>query len=118
MDKTDNKKVRTYVFNKTKGHCSYCGCKITIDKFTIDHIEPRRRYPTNLKIGENKIDNYLPCCGSCNSSKSTLSVDEFRNSITKKIDSIRNNSSQFRILERFGKIKIEPGDIVFYFETI
>ena len=60
------------VFQKTKGHCGYCGCTLDFDGFTADHVIPRS------KGGGNEISNLLPCCNPCNRSKAARSVEEFR----------------------------------------
>lgn len=49
--------------------CAYCGRHP--DRLTKDHRLPICRG------GSNDIGNILPCCGSCNSSKNTLTTAEF-----------------------------------------
>ena len=54
--KEENKLIEDY------GHrCAYCGKKI--EKLTMDHVVPISRG------GNHSIDNIVPACGSCNSSK-------------------------------------------------
>jgi uncharacterized protein (TIGR02646 family) len=60
------------VLQKTDGLCAYCGTELTDKNFTIDHIIPKN------SGGSNAIENLLPCCKSCNSSKGTKSFEEFR----------------------------------------
>ena len=62
-----NKNLRDFVFNKTKGRCSYCGEKAT----EIDHIVSKS------KGGSNSTHNLTPACRSCNEKKSNLSLKEF-----------------------------------------
>jgi len=62
-----NKNLKEFIFNKTKGRCSYCGGKAT----EIDHIVPR------AKGGSNSTYNLTPACRSCNEKKSNLSLKEF-----------------------------------------
>ena len=67
-------KNRTIAFMKTDFRCSYCGNKFKDDLWDacLDHIIPESRG------GSNKHDNLVPACRSCNSSKSTKTLDEYR----------------------------------------
>ena len=123
MDKIDNKEIRKIIFNKYGGHCSYCGTELDIDNFQIDHIVPKRRGSTmtqldkiNIKRGGDKLNNYNPSCRSCNSSKSVLSIEDFRGQIIHKLTQIKRDSSTYRILLRFKLIEEKEPKIMFYFE--
>jgi 5-methylcytosine-specific restriction endonuclease McrA len=50
---------------ETGGRCVYCGNK---KKLTIDHVEPL------VAGGRDDIDNAVPACQSCNSSKGTKNL--------------------------------------------
>jgi len=111
------------VFNKYKGKCAYCGVEININKMHIDHIEPKYRGWNNEELikynkvkGKDSIDNFNPSCISCNCSKSTYSIEEWRNQLKHKIICLRRDVSNFRILERFGLISVNKIEIEFYFE--
>lgn len=65
-------KKRAAVLEKTSGHCAYCGVGLTDETFCIDHVHPR------FHGGTNQIDNLLPACSYCNSSKGTKSLEGFR----------------------------------------
>ena len=62
-----NKNLRDFIFNKTKGRCSYCGEKAE----EIDHIVLRANGGTDSTL------NLTPACRSCNEKKSNLSLKEF-----------------------------------------
>lgn len=116
--------IRELVYNKYNSRCAYCVCEIEQNKFTIDHIVPLRRGDNNdflqkynLERGSNKLENLNPCCLSCNSSKSTFTIEQWRIQLTNKINVVRNESSGFRILERFGMVKIVTDKVTFYFES-
>lgn len=56
--------IRAAVWNKTGGNCWYCKKPTTpYDDFQVDHVIPVS------KGGANRIDNLVPCCKSCNSTK-------------------------------------------------
>ena len=60
--------------SKKDHHCAYCGTKAT----SVDHIHP---LVDNCKASGNitEIYNLIPCCASCNSSKSNKSFDVWYN---------------------------------------
>ncbi|HCM7679646.1 TPA: HNH endonuclease [Klebsiella aerogenes] len=60
------------IYQKTKGHCGYCGCYLEFEGYTADHIVPKS------KGGSHEVDNLLPCCKTCNRTKGARSLHEFR----------------------------------------
>lgn len=109
---------------KYDGKCAYCGITLEYSKMQVDHVIPLLRGTTHkeaesrgIKKGLNNVDNYNPSCRSCNSSKSTFSIEMWRSELEKKSYRIKRDSSTFRILERFGVVKIVKTDIKFYFEN-
>ena len=112
----DNKELRKLVFAKYDGRCAYCGIELK-ERFSIDHIHPLYRNNPNWdRTGLNHIDNYNPCCFSCNSSKSTWTIEEWRKEIELKFTRLHRDSSNFRLLVRMGIIPSEPSKFKFYFE--
>lgn len=96
-----NKRER--VFSITKGRCYYCGCKLDINNYHIDHFVSRIE-------GGKGGDNLVPSCADCNLSKSGLSIEEFRQEIANYLtDNLRG-----RMINKFYKPKQKP--IEFYFE--
>lgn len=88
--------VRKAVWDKTGGRCWYCG-KQTVtatpnaanrksgdsnDWFTLDHIVPQ------IDGGDDSADNFLPCCMGCNRQKRSMSIDEYRSHIARKINNV------------------------------
>ena len=117
------KEIRLKVFNKFNQHCAYCGCVLQYNKMQVDHIEPVFRKSTQEELsrygrikGANKIENYNPSCGSCNSSKSTFTVEEWRKQILKKLTVLNRDSSTYRILKRFNLVEEKEELVEFYFE--
>lgn len=72
MSKKISVSKRSVVFSKTGGVCAYCEIDLDPEMFAIDHVHPR------FHGGTNDIQNLLPCCHSCNSSKGTKGLEEFR----------------------------------------
>lgn len=112
--------IKEQVFNKYNGHCAYCGSKPKV--LTIDHIIPYRRKANAYELekygrGKNHIDNYNPCCLSCNSSKSTFSIEQWRKEIKLKHSRLIRDNSSYRLLERFGLVR-EAKEVLFYFEKL
>jgi len=121
----NDKEKRILVFNKFNGRCAYCGCMIEFDKFHVDHIEPKYRGYTNdqlikynmkVKKGSDKIENLFPSCASCNSSKSTFTVEKWRIELELKKQRIKRDSSTYNILLRYVCIIETNNPILFYFE--
>ena len=124
MGKDISFKRAKLVFAKTDFHCAYCGKKLrqrndsgntyyTCDDATIDHIVLRS------KGGSNNLDNLLPCCRSCNTSKGTKSLEEFRFWRTFKMYNTPTFSTE-QLLYLSSKIelsKLFPPLVKFYYET-
>jgi 5-methylcytosine-specific restriction endonuclease McrA len=66
------KEKRLRVWNKTQGHCAYCGNMVNLAFFDVDHVIPIIDY------GTDDINNLMPCCRPCNLMKGTLMLDDFR----------------------------------------
>lgn len=81
MSKKWSKSKLQAVWNKTGGHCWYCGKELVLggtdgadikDVFVPDHMLPR------CQGGSNDIENLTPSCWSCNSRKNGLDVEQYR----------------------------------------
>ena len=103
---------RLKIYNKYNGRCAYCGNKITYKQMQKDHILAIHRG------GKDEICNYNPACRSCNSTKDTYTIEEFRERLIKDVNRLRRDSSKFRILERFGIVGQLKTDLEFYFEQL
>jgi len=80
-----------------KGHCAYCGCEITLSEMQVDHVMPLR------KGGPDTLENMLPACRSCNHYKSTLTVQQFRDTVERMPYRLMKNNATFRNAVRFGQ---------------
>jgi len=56
----------------TGGVCAYCGRKLRLDTFHIEHMIPRTRG------GRDALVNIVPSCKECNQRKGKRTVPEFR----------------------------------------
>lgn len=117
MKKTSDYKTRDLIYNKYNGKCAYCGVNIEKNKFHIDHIKPKRRHIKGY-YGKDEIDNYNPSCVSCNSSKASLELEQWRKELKLKEERLYKYESNYRICVRFGLIKKTNKPIVFYFEKM
>jgi len=72
-------KIRIKVFKKTKGKCFYCGMKLVLDSYHIDHAHPKS------KGGSDDINNLLPSCGTCNLQKGCLTIEGYRAALTERV---------------------------------
>jgi len=66
------KTAKQLLYDKQKGKCNYCGNKLTIQYFHIDHKTPVAR------DGSDQITNLQLLCGPCNTRKGNSTDGEFR----------------------------------------
>lgn len=121
-----NKQLREKVFMKYNGNCAYCG--EALKKFHVDHLLPVRRI-SKWEDGKFKatgkmenpefdtFDNMMPSCASCNISKSSMSLEHFREVVEDKLRQLERESN-YRMAKRYGMITENPKKIIFYFENI
>lgn len=107
-----SKKEREIIYQKTNGHCAYCGCELELKNMQADHVKPF------IQGGSEELDNFLPSCRSCNHYKSTLDLEEFRYYMQTLPDRMLRDSVNFRNLHRFGIISVDRSPVKFYFERM
>jgi 5-methylcytosine-specific restriction endonuclease McrA len=64
--------ARLKSFYKHDGRCYYCGQRMFVDEFTIDHL-----YPVS-KGGSDHPDNLVPACLPCNTLKGDTPIHLFK----------------------------------------
>lgn len=125
--KSISKEKRFKVYSIFNGKCAYCGCPIDLKTFHIDHINPlfrglsqeqMNRIGYNRTKGTNHIENLYPSCPSCNCSKRTYTIEEWRNVIELKKELIKKNSADYNFLLKFGCVIETNKPVEFYFETL
>jgi len=125
MAKAISIKKRQIVFNKYDKKCAYCGCSLVANNWHVDHLTPLYRGWSSSDVekyglikGTNNIDNLKPSCPTCNISKSTFTLETWRMQLKTKIDRLRGNVTNFRIVEKFKLITVNNINVIFYFETL
>ncbi len=71
--KTISRLIRMAVWEKTDGHCVYCGERMNpFARFHVDHVNP-------IALGgDDEIENLVPACQRCNNEKHALPLEVFR----------------------------------------
>ena len=79
----------------------------------------RREVPDGFYYPErDTVENALPACASCNINKHGDSIEGFRATITKFVESLNNYSVQYKVAKRYGLIQETQKPVVFYFEQL
>jgi uncharacterized protein (TIGR02646 family) len=103
--------IREKIFAKFDGHCAYCGCKIEIETFEIDHKTPKS------KGGKNNLINLFPSCGLCNTFKYNRDIREFKKYLI-SIPSTIKNRPIFNLMLELNILQINKIKNMFYFERV
>jgi len=67
---------RRSVLQRDNYLCSYCGCELTNNNATIDHIIPASRFNKNLSYSVNSFINCCASCKKCNAYKGNKLLSE------------------------------------------
>lgn len=114
-----NKQQRTELKMKFGGHCAYCG-ELLGDKWHADHFAPiYRGHDENKDIshrGSDEIENLMPACVSCNLSKSTWSLERWRDELKAKVERLHKCEKNFRLVVAFQQVEITDKPVMFFFE--
>ena len=97
-----SKARRKEVYEITRGHCFYCGCRLDLNNFHIDHYQARSN-------GGQGRKNLVPSCPECNLAKGKQDIEEFRKMIEKYYDDYH-----VKMIKKYMKVTKKP--VVFYFE--
>ena len=107
------KAERMEVYQKTGGHCAYCGRELDFDAMQVDHVVPLNGWNEQ---GEDVMDNMLPACRSCNHYKSRSTLEGFRRMLEAMPDVLMRDSVTYKNAVRFGLVIPRPHRVKFYFE--
>lgn len=61
---------RMRVWKRDGGRCRFCGCALTRNEFTLDHLLPRSKGGPDWDI------NLVVACTACNNQKGDKSIEE------------------------------------------
>lgn len=109
---------RKAIWDKSNGHCWYCGCELREKGWHADHFYPViRAWDGTMNIPERDTqENKVPACASCNIMKSSTSIESFRRLIGGFIKSLNRDSTQYKVAKRYGLIEEKPIEVKFWFE--
>lgn len=107
-----NNREKQRDFNGQTDHCWYCGCDLTQESLTVDHVVPRSMG------GTGEPDNLVASCLECNQTKGTRSVEEYRVLLERQRDGVPYfNRKQRAWLESVGfEFPKTDSPWVFWFE--
>ena len=120
--------IKQAVWNKTQGHCYYCGIKIDYPEpgaectinYATDHFIPPPKKPNYNTYEESEIQNYVPSCRVCNSTKGNKTISEFRKTLQrgrfKDFYGVLFSQAQETFLEVELNVRLPYEEIVFWFE--
>ena len=113
------------------GKCAYCGVDLT-GRWHADHVDPverqfkfvrdkrdRLRMVATGKLyrpQNDRLENLYPACAPCNIDKHCSLLEAWRKRLEDLAENCRRNVSAFRHAERFGRVTIVGGPVVFWFE--
>ncbi len=130
LKKTDREELRM----KFGGKCAYCGYELPEKGWHADHIESVMRESvwqrsTDDRPGKfvstgklwrpenDRKDNLAPSCYACNISKGACDLEQWRKWLECGVtERLRRDMSAFRHAERFGRVIVNEGPLVFWFE--
>lgn len=121
------------------GKCAYCGHELPEKGWHADHVKAVRYDFTYVRGGYDEhgayrrsrlvkngrvlrpendtMDNLFPACRACNIDKGGESLEDWRAYLQDRmIDVMRRNVANFRHAERFGRLTVITGPLVFWFE--
>lgn len=113
------KKQRDKLYDKYGGRCAYCGEPLPA-RWHADHLEPiKRNWESNTAMfPENHHEqNWNPSCPKCNINKHSMTIEQFRRSIAKYVESLTNYSVQYQMAKKYGLVTETGIEVKFYFET-
>lgn len=104
-----SKEERLKVYRMFDGRCAYCGKQIAFKDMQVDHIVP-------LHLGgADDESNWYPACRMCNHYKSKLTLEKFRQELS-KLPEMLENVHIYRLARMYGLIRRSRRYVRFYFE--
>ena len=91
---------RKMIYNKAEGRCQLCGCKITYDEMTLDHIIPF------AMGGEDSLENLQATCEPCSSHKNALLPEAYFDKVNRTFVFQMNKKYSHNLLWKLSKLRI------------
>lgn len=113
-----SKDDRSLIFDKSNGHCWYCGVNLVGTKWQADHFHPIIRYGDG-RCAYPQLDtmaNLVPSCAPCNNYKLSSSIEAFRRNVAEQERLTLQASTGLRMLNRMGRITFSKDQVEFWFE--
>jgi hypothetical protein len=84
-----------------------------------EHISQKLVFDKMTNPERDTIENSRPSCHSCNITKSSMSVEGFREYIQGTVESLnKNNYAAYKFAKRYGLVQETVKPVKFYFETL
>lgn len=110
-------KKRQSIFNKSSGHCWYCGSDLNGTKWQADHFYPVIRVDGKMLYPElDTLDNLVPSCAPCNNFKTSANIEGFRFMVAEQFKNVPRGSTGMRQLVRLGLVDMSEKPVKFWFE--
>ena len=101
-----SKAKRRAIYEASSGRCFYCGCTLTMEEMTLDHIHAQSVFPEDEYADD--VDNLVCCCRRCNNAKAAMSVKEFRKFVnTRNAELLKLEAERRRALARADRLTQE-----------
>lgn len=91
---------RKMIYHKAEGRCQLCGCKITYDEMSLDHIVPL------AMGGEDSLENLQATCEPCNSHKKALLPEAYFDKVNRTFVFQMNKKYSHNLLWKLSKLFI------------
>ena len=95
-----DRRERKMIYHKAEGRCQLCGCKITYDEMSLDHIVPL------AMGGEDSLENLQATCEPCNSHKKALLPEAYFDKVNRTFVFQMNKKYSHNLLWKLSKLFI------------
>ena len=111
------KPERKAIWNKSNGHCWYCGTELKANNWHVDHFEPINRVGGEIRNPErDTFENKVPACPPCNIMKANMSIESFRWLIGNFVKRLNRDVTVYRHAKRYGLVEETGKEVTFWFE--
>jgi len=103
--------ARKIVYKMYGGRCAYCGHSIKPDEMQIDHL-------TLCNDADDALENMLPVCPLCGTYKGKMSIEEFREELS-KLPQLLEEIIFYKLARSYDLVEDgwSPRKVTFWFES-